>query len=1155
MRAVNRATSSAWIVASAALVVTASWAGPQQSGAAGAPPAVVWESEAFASRASEQLAALARLCSQPKALGVESAQPLFDANFACGPLRPAKLGEVARGGITVRRAAADQPVPQALRGPEGAVAALRAMLEPFDKAREVALEFEITSVELDGSDASTIVRLRTTGGPLQQNATWQVRWIASKEASAPAPKIAAIEARDFSECAAPAGAAVLFTQCTDAVFGASDAYAKQLAPSLESWCATLDAQLGISFFDDGGIALADVDGDGLDDLFVAQPGGLPNRLFLHKPDGTLSDITRDSGLDYLDATRSALFVDFDNDGDEDVALALATAVVFLRNDGKGRFERAFDAPVQNTNSMAAADFDGDGNLDLYACASTDPFAGGAAPLPYHDANTGWPNTLLRNASRGDAWKFDDATVEVGLDENNRRYGRACAWEDVNGGGGDLDLFVANDFGRCSLYSNKDGHFRDVAATTSHDEVGLDLPGSATGLAWGDFDRDGDSDLIVSGVFSGTGQRIAAQPKFLQDVQAATRADFRRLALGNRIYLNDGAGSFTLASSNDIADGGWARGAITTDFDNDGIVDLFVPNGFVSGEDPADLSSFLWREVVANSPTVFAKGDLDAYDRGWRALQISLRQGKSLAGRERDRAFLGAEPGRFADISSLSGLDSSDDSLGAACVDWDFDGRSDLVVVGRNSPRVRFHRNQTQNANSFLELTLRGTRCNRDAIGANVIVSVADQPPQTLVVRAGDGSLSQSSKRLRFGLGSATAVKEVWVFWPRSPDSSTDPKSRMERFPIDAVNGFYVLTQGTGKPERWTPPQAKVALASSTPAPIPVPAKARIVLAARVPLPTLAFATTDGAQAEVAKNVEAPVLVEFWSADNETCVAQLRELAAREADVKASGLSVLALGVDGETKRAAALDLLTRLQWDFHVGFATPELFATLDVLQGSLLERERPMKAPVGFLIDGSHELAAIYKGPIAVDTLLADVARLRAKPGEVRDGAVPFPGRWFAAPRPADLDRVVNALHEHGLEAAAAEVEHQRSDRRKTSQAQILYEFGVKKAEQERLDDAIVNFRQAVELDPAFGEALSALAFALHRSGKLAEAIPVYERALRADPRDATVLHNLALAHFAAGQADKARQDAQTLQALDPATAAQLFAEIARLREQAKNR
>jgi hypothetical protein len=260
-------------------------------------------------------------------------------------------------------------------------------------------------------------------------------------------------------------------------------------------------------------------------------------------------------------------------------------VLLLENDGTGKFTERARASAPSTTSLSAADFDSDGDLDLYCCGYVLPDSANVTPLPYHDANNGRPNTLLRNdgARAGEPWSFVDATRESGLDENNRRFSFASSWEDYDDDG-DLDCYVANDFGRNNLYRNENGHFRDVAA-----EAGVEDLAAGMGVSWADYDLDGDFDLYVSNMFSSAGERVAYQRRFLDGVDEVTRAGFQRHARGNSLFRNRGDGTFEDVSAHaGVTMGRWAWGSIFTELDEDGWPDLFVPNGFVTGSDPADL---------------------------------------------------------------------------------------------------------------------------------------------------------------------------------------------------------------------------------------------------------------------------------------------------------------------------------------------------------------------------------------------------------------------------------------------------------------------------------------------------------------------------------------------------------------------------------------
>jgi hypothetical protein len=254
--------------------------------------------------------------------------------------------------------------------------------------------------------------------------------------------------------------------------------------------------------------------------------------------------------------------------------------------GGGRFEvrRLVDTNA-NLMSLSAADFDHDGDLDLYACGYTPgPDAGAtdifANPVPYHDANNGAKNFLLRNDGGLD---FVDVTTEVGLDQNNRKFSFAAAWEDYDNDG-DLDLYVANDFGRKNLYHNDKGRFRDVAA-----EAGVEDIGAGMSVSFGDYDHDGWMDLYVGNMFSSAGNRIAFQKSFSPTSDLATRGQLQRHARGNSLFRNLGDGRFADVSVEaGVTMGRWAWGSLFTDINNDGWEDLHVVNGFFTNEDPGDL---------------------------------------------------------------------------------------------------------------------------------------------------------------------------------------------------------------------------------------------------------------------------------------------------------------------------------------------------------------------------------------------------------------------------------------------------------------------------------------------------------------------------------------------------------------------------------------
>jgi ASPIC and UnbV./FG-GAP repeat. len=547
-----------------------------------------------------------------------------------------------------------------------------------------------------------------------------------------------------------------FRDVTGHVFLGEPSFRNQLLPGNPYWRARLDSALGIDVYGNQGIAVGDIDNDGIDEIYVCQPGGLPNRLYKIHPDGKAQDITERAGLAVLDDTTCALFADFRNSGHQDLVVLRASGPLLFVNRGDGAFAEQpnafrFDsAPQGSFTGMAAADYDRDGRLDLYLCSyvyfqSEDQYQ---FPAPYHDARNGPPNFLFRNREANGEMYFEDVTAASGINENNDRFSFAPAWCDYDGDGWP-DLYVANDFGRNNLYRNRNGRFRDEAAKAGVEDIG---PGMSA--SWFDYDGDGRPDLYVSNMWTAAGQRVVRDPAF--QPAAAHPEAYRRHTKGNSLYRNRGDGTFEESSREGVEMGRWAWGSGGFDLDLDGIPEILIATGMMTNPSQKDLESFFWRQVVARSPATQVTAP--DYENGWSAINQCIREDFSWSGRE-PNVFYVRRDGRYRDASGVSGFDFADDSRAFAVTDFDGDGYPDIVLKSRLGPQVRALQNDCSNGRAAIAFVLRGTKSNRDAIGARVEVNGHSQ-----FLQAGSGFLSQHSKQLHFGLADLK-LAQVTIVWP------------------------------------------------------------------------------------------------------------------------------------------------------------------------------------------------------------------------------------------------------------------------------------------------------------------------------------------------------------------------------------------------------
>ncbi len=532
-----------------------------------------------------------------------------------------------------------------------------------------------------------------------------------------------------------------------------------------------------NFYNGGGVAIGDINNDGLADVLLTSNMG-ENKLYLNKGDFKFDDITAKSGMkqDSMWST-GVVFVDLNNDGWLDIFICNSGNMangnrrnkLYINNHDLSFTESASKYGldiVGYTTQVSFFDYDGDGDLDCFMINNS--------PIPVNTLNNAnrrdLPDSLWKIADflkgggnhlfRNDNGHFTEVTHEAGIHSSLISFGLGVSVADINGDGWP-DVYVSNDsYERDYLYINqKNGTFKDET-----EDWLQHMSMSSMGADVADINNDGYPEIFTTDMFPENDFRLKTMGSFdnIDLFNSKVKAGFYYQYPRNCLQLNNGNGKFLeIANYSGVQATDWSWGALMFDADNDGFNDIYVCNGINRDVTNLDFMDFFANEVYQKMVLTGKKKNVDEVLKEIPRTPLANKAFKNLGNL------------KFEDASNMWGFTQTAYSNGAAYGDLDNDGALDLIVNNENGPAFVYKNNSRRiNKNKFIGILLKGNNQNTFAIGSKIKVYSGGQELSREVVPSRGFQSSVDYKQI-IGLGKSGKIDSMVIVWPNRTFSRFD----------------------------------------------------------------------------------------------------------------------------------------------------------------------------------------------------------------------------------------------------------------------------------------------------------------------------------------------------------------------------------------------